>query len=214
MAQGDFFTPSMLESRAHKLLVDFARDHPLGEIPPVPIERIAENFLDLRLLWESIPEPPRTTILAKLTPWQRRITFNENRCQLFETTQFLYNTVLAHEIGHWELHIERGGLLQATKLPSFQEQEYLMYRDTRQSWDEKNAHRFMSYLLMPRDKLSAAVARNPIRSFSDLYRLRDSFQVTVTALRIRLEGLDLVYIDSEDNFYPNRQVFAGQRSLF
>lgn len=211
MACGDFFNLPMLENRAQKLLYEAL--NPINEtLPiPIPIERIAEQFLDLRLLWEPIPEPRGKTILAKLTPSERRITFNENRTEFFDNTPFLYNTVLAHEIGHWELHAERGTFAQQPFLITFEKQKNLVVGDN--YWDEKNADRFMSCILMPKQMLTAAVAVKPPRNFRDLYQLRKRFAVTITALKIRLEDLNLLYIDCNGRFYRNKEEATGQLSL-
>lgn len=210
MACGDFFNLSMLEGRAQKLLMEALG--PIDQKPPIPIERIAEHFLDLRLLWEPIPEPDGEVILAKLTPSKRRITFNENRTDFFDKTPFLYNTVLAHEIGHWELHAERGTLVQQPFLVGLEDS---VTRNKSNSWDEKNAHRFMSCVLMPRRMLTKAIAVKPLNNWRDLYQLRDTFKVTITALKIRLEKLNLIYIDSKTKrLYRNKEAFAGQLSLF
>ena len=40
------------------------------------------------------------------------IKFNESRRQVFEETPGLYNTVLGHEIGHWELHVDHNPAAQ------------------------------------------------------------------------------------------------------
>lgn len=219
MAPGDRFRYEQIERAAEKLLNDCQRTHPFRSAPPpIPVEYIAEHFLDLTFLWESIPEPPGRTVLAKLVPSDHRIIFNEIHTDLYETTPYLYNTVLAHEVGHWELHVERDTLVQT--MPMFRDgpSEYVVYSagDGKQfsSWDEKNANRFMACLLMPRDLICAAVAERPLRGFPDLYALREQFEVTITALSIRLERLDLLYIDSDRNFHPSRAAFHGQKALW
>ena len=218
MAPGDYFRYEEIEQTALNLLNECQRRYPFrSAIPPIPVEYIAEHFFDLSILWQTIPEPPGRTILAKLIPEDRCIVFNEARSDLYSKTPYLYNTVLAHEIGHWELHVERGALSQT--MPMFREKqdEYLVYRGEDEvqlsSWDEKNAHRFMACLLMPRYLLYASVLNRPLRSFADLYALRDQFEVTVTALSIRLERLGLLYIDSNKKFYPNREAYYGQQTL-
>ena len=204
----------MIERRADQLLVDYARLHSLDGTPPIPIEKIVEDFLGLRILWEPIPETSGVTVLAKLTPAARRIILNETHVEFIMAKPFLYNTILAHETGHWDLDVERGTLLQRTALAGFTAPEYIFYRaDDVSAQRKKNAHRFMAYLLMPKRPLYEAVAQTPIHGFPDLYRLRDQFAVTVTTLQIRLEELGLVYIDADGNFHESRQVFDGQLRL-
>ena len=55
----------------------------------------------------SVSEAVGTSTLAGLEPNERMIKFNEPRRQVFEETSGLYNTVLGHEIGHWELHVDK-----------------------------------------------------------------------------------------------------------
>ena len=74
--------------------------------PPIPVEEIADNLLELGILWGPVSEATGTTTLAGLEPNERMIKFNERRRRVFEETPGLYNTVLGHEIGH--LGITRG----------------------------------------------------------------------------------------------------------
>lgn len=217
MARGERFTKRRVEQRAESLLGDFLRSDPTTAIPPVPVELIAD-FLDLAILWEPIPEPDNEIVFAKLKPIDRQILFNETQRDMFETNPFLYEVTLAHEIGHWDLHMERGTLIQDQSLPGFPDQEFIVYRRLRSQndkeyWDERNAKRYAGCLLLPQRDLCTTVAENPIRGFPDIYRLRDRFQVTVSTLNIRLQELELCYIDSEGIVHRSRQEYAGQMSL-
>ncbi len=135
-------------------------------------------------------ESAEEVILAGLAPRTKRIVFNETRFAMFEETPGLYRTVLAHEAGHWELHADKSLAAQLSldgMDPGFQ----CLYRkgSTADTWDERNAHRFMSYLLMPADLLAPAVKGLNLSNWRDLYRLRDLFGVTITALLVRLETM-------------------------
>ncbi len=44
-------------------------------------------------------------------------------------------------------------------------------------------------------------------------RLREMFDVTITALTVRLRQLDLLYIDKEDKLYESKAAGTGQMSL-
>ena len=83
---------------------------PIGPIqissPPIPVDRILEDVLDLSILWDTIPEEPGQSILAGLDPNNKTVVFNELRLALIEETPGLYNTVLGHESGHWEAHVD------------------------------------------------------------------------------------------------------------
>ena len=68
-------------------------------VPPIPVERILEDVLDLSILWDTIPEEPGQSILAGLDPNNKTVVFNELRLALIEETPGLYNTVLGPRIG-------------------------------------------------------------------------------------------------------------------
>lgn len=219
MALGQYFSLGQIEQAALKLLREYVQKHSLTTITqPVPVDRIAD-MLDLGVLWDPISEAQGQVILAKLVPHDRLIIFNEAREILFDETKFLFNTTLAHEIGHWILHMERGNWESQISLFGMEElkPEIFVYRSSgssRSSWDEKNAHRFMGCLLLPQQLLVEAVAQTPLTSLIDLYRLRDYFEVTVTALSIRLAELNIAYIDANGRLYPNREAFEGQATLW
>lgn len=216
MARGDFFSPAMIEDRTGRLLVDYARwCGGACRVPPVPVEDLVERFLGLRLLWDVVPEPPERTILAKLVPCERRVVLNEAHLDLYQQTPGLERTALAHEVGHWELHLERGAMASTLPLPGVSAHDYPLYRKDpeKMDWDERNAHRFMGCLLMPKAELLAAVRDAPVHCLADLYSLAECFAVTVTALRIRLEILNLAYVDVDGNLHPSRPVAVGQLPL-
>jgi hypothetical protein len=179
---------------------------------PVPVERIAEDLCDLSILWEPIPEPPNKTILAGLKPAERLIRFNEDRRALFEDTLFLYNTVLAHEIGHWDLHVDHA-ILDHPMLPGFDRPQQFVCEVGGDSWAERQAKWFASFLLLPRDLLTAEIIGREIRTLSDMYRLHDRCEVTITVMRIALERMGRGYVGAEGRVYPSRAEYEGQGRL-
>jgi len=98
-----FLPYKSIEERADKLIK--AHESKYGPISaPIPIESIAESTLDLLIEWNRISETPEEIILAGLNLSQKKVVFNEKRKKHYEETDGLYNTVLAHEVGHWVLH--------------------------------------------------------------------------------------------------------------
>ena len=71
----------------------------------------------------------------------------------------------------------------------------------------------MGLLLMPSSLLREAIRDIDLLSWPNLYALRDLFQVTLTALTVRLAKLNLLYIADDKQLYPSRQVYAGQMAL-
>ncbi|MGH2459689.1 MAG: ImmA/IrrE family metallo-endopeptidase, partial [Chloroflexota bacterium] len=186
-----------------------------GELPllPMPIEAIVEaDPFDLGILWEPIAEPPGQTILAGLIPDERLIVFNETRRRVFDDTTFLYRTVLAHELGHWQLHVDRAQL-DHPRLPGFDRPFQFVCRRGGDSWEERQAHWFASHLLLPRDLLASHVADHPVESWNDMYAVRDYCQATISMVRIALEGLGCTFVDKEGQIHPSRQEYQGQERL-
>ncbi len=190
-----------------------ARDGPIAR-PPVPVESILEDVLDLSILWDTVPEEPGQSILAGLDPNNRTVVFNETRLTLIEETPGLYNTVLAHEAGHWEAHVEPA-LLDQSPLPQFDREFGCLYRQSGPGGDprERQAHQFMGFLLMPSHLLREAIREVDLLNWPNLYAFRDLFQVTITALTVRLSKLNLLYISDDRKLYPSRQVYDGQMPL-
>ena len=182
--------------------------------PAVPVEDIADGLLELGILWDSLTEASGTSTLAGLEPYERMIKFNEARRQVFEETPGLYNTVLGHEVGHWEMHVEHN-LAAQQQLPNLDQVYECLYQESTctQGPKETQAHRFMAFLLMPSNLLWEAVSDVELTSWPNLYRLRELFQVTISALTIRLERLGVLYIAADGQLYPSLQEYHGQTRL-
>ena len=109
-----FLSDAQLEDMAGRLLGRYESLNGVVFSPPVPVERILEDVLDLSILWDDIPELPVQSILAELDSSSKTVTFNESRRALIAETPGLYYTILAHEAGHWEVHVDPGALGPAT----------------------------------------------------------------------------------------------------
>ena len=207
----EFRTDRSLERVASILLGRYETEYAAVPNPPVPVERIMEDTLDLAILWESVPEPDGQSILAALHPDARTVVFNETRRSLITDTKGLYNTVLAHEAGHWELHVDRG-LQSQQHIPDLDPGASCLYRSSGpgRSIRERQAHRFMGYLLMPTGMILQSVRGKDLTNWSTLYRLRDEFQVTITALTVRLSRLGLLHVTEDGELYPSREEYEGQ----
>ncbi len=168
----------------------------------------------LDILWEPIPEEPGRTILAEIRPDERLIVINENRRSALDGTFGLYNTSVAHELGHWWLHVDHAAL-DHEELPGYVRSVAPPRRsDGRDRRDERNAGEFMGYLLMPRATVLWKSEGLDLRSWPGFYRLRNAFGVTTTAMKIRLEQLELAYIDPDGRFHKSRREAEGQGCLF
>ena len=209
-----FLTDSQLEGMAARLLIRYDSLHGAVSSLPVPVERILEDVLDLKILWDDILEPPSQFILAALDPSSKTVVFNESRRTVITDTPGLYHTVLAHEAGHWEAHVDHGRWAQRP-LSNLGRDYSCLYRSSGpgQGRREVQAHRFMGFLLMPSGLLIEAVKGVDLLSWPSLYGLRDRFQVTISALKVRLERLGLLYVTEDGELYPSRQEYEGQVRL-
>ena len=209
-----FLSDTRVEDMAGYLLHRYESKYGAISSPPVPVERILEDVLDLNILWDDISEPQSQSILAELDSSSKTVTFNESRRVLITETPGLYYTILAHEAGHWEVHVDHG-LLAQRLLPNFERDVSCLYRSSGPGQDlrEIQAHRFMGFLLMPSHVLLEAVREVDLLSWPMLYELRDRFQVTITALKVRLERLGLLYVTEDGKLHPSRQEYEGQIRL-
>ena len=203
-----------IERQAARLLNRYERDFEAVTEPPVPVEEIADVLLELNILWGSVSEAVGTSTLAGLEPNERMIKFNEPRRQVFEETLGLYNTVLAHEIGHWELHVDQT-LASQQQLPSIEQSYECLYQESTctNGPKETQAHRFMGFLLMPSSLLWEATRDVELTNWTNLYGLRELFQVTISALTIRLERLGVLHVAKDGQLYPSLQEYHGQTRL-
>jgi tetratricopeptide (TPR) repeat protein len=195
--QVPFISDASLEELADELLDRYEREIEPIFRPPVPVEGIADFLLELNLEWLEIPDTKTEPILAYLDPRSKTIRLNERWLIYFEQYPGTYEYTLAHEIAHYQLHLlgDEGQLGQAY-VYRFQQ----MPKDRR----EWQAERFASYLLMPASLLLSAIEGENLYQWSTLYRLRDQFQVSITALRIRLEDLGYLHVTANGQLYPSQ----------
>ena len=71
----------------------------------------------------------------------------------------------------------------------------------------------MGFLLMPTSLLLETIQGVDLLNWPNLYRLRDLFQVTITALTVRLTRLNLLYVADDKQLFPSRQEYDGQMRL-
>ena len=208
-----YLTIAQIESRANGLIMKYEERY--GSISaPVPVERIAENVIDLVLEWSKIPENANEIIFAGLSPVQKKVIFNEKRRNYYDSTDGLYNTVLAHEIGHWVLHVDATDLGLQGVLPGTEVASKFVFRSTGPSNPvEWQAHTFMGYLLLPYKLIRNDIEIEDIYDWSSLYYLKEKFDVTISALVIRLKKMGVIYIDDDKTIYQSEAVSKGQMRL-
>ena len=211
--KASYLSTKEIEKRANELIGKYEERYGLISAP-VPVERIAENLVDLVLEWDKLPESTGEVIFAGLNPREKKVVFNERRKKFYDDTGGLYNTVLAHEVGHWVLHVDAVDLGLQQMLPDTGIASKFVYRSTGPSKPiEWQAHTFMGYLLMPYRLLRNYIETEYLYDWSSLYHLRGKFDVTISALVMRLKKMGIIYIDDDKNIYPSEAVSKGQTRM-
>lgn len=209
---------------------------------PVPLELLAEQVLGLDFLWEPIEELPGEVILAGLKAKERLIVVNQTRKPKFDAHAGLYRFTIGHEFGHWDLYTDHaaldhpslfaegdgpvvyrttpaGQLVQVLKILSEHEEGRELLRAFKSRADDPDearaVNRYSSAVLMPRDRIRQEANRIDRTNWPSLYRLAERFGVSITALTVRLEQLDLLVIDrASGRLFASKDAATGQRSLF
>lgn len=207
--------------------------------PPIPIDILAENVLGLNFLWDAIDELPGEKILGGLKAKDRLVVINEKHRGLFEETSGLERSTKGHEMGHWDLFIDKAtldhpalfqdgegpfsyrnspsGQVEIIKMlcSSPEGREILRKMDAREDHpDEARAvNRYAAAISMPREMLREEALKIDRTQWQNLYRLRDKFGVTITALTVRLKQLELLHVDKDGNLYDSPDAATGQKSF-
>ena len=209
----EFIPDAVLEREATELLLAYEAQEGLVAYPPVPIDLLIENLLEIDIDWAPLDLPSDERVLAaiELTPQRRRIIMNERELPHFERYSGTEAFSKAHEVGHAVLHLPRAPRLQPLLWQT--NEVIVLCRTNREERRELQAERFAAYLLMPEFLVRAAVGGRPIMGWPQIYQLRDAFKVSITAMRKRLEALDLAYINPQGQVFPSREAATGQQRL-
>lgn len=195
-----FIPEPRIENRASELW----RRH--GLEPNFDLERLLDE-LQLSLLWDVLP----TGVLGALQADEHLVILNENRLDEFRAMPGLERFTIAHEIGHDVLH---AGDAWTGTLPLL-DGGRTWCRDGSSEPPEFQANRFASYLLMPTDRLRPLLPPLPWSGWAPVYRLAETFGVTVTAMIVRLEQGGHAHRDDQGVPVSGRrpQNAGGQQSL-
>lgn len=172
-----------VEACAWAALEEFGRRCDGNLAPPIDVDLIGELLYGLTWDWAPIPEPPGRTIWAGLAPEERRVILNERHVDLYRQNEGFERFTKAHELGHWVCHVLYGA--GHTQAPMF------FSSDADSRWRERHADWFAAALLMPEPLLRAAARGLDLERWSDRYLLRDRFNVSITALNVRLAQVGL-----------------------
>lgn len=185
--------------------------------PPVPVEWIAEHLLDLCIVWDALPTSPAAPVLGGLDPIRGEIVLNEREARRFAAFPGLEAFTLAHEIGHWLLHVPPARRRQPM-LPGWERAKPAACSAGvgAVARREQQADRFAALLLMPARLLLPRCAGLDLTRFPARYRLRDEFGVSISAMNVRLKALGFGWFNERDEYMAGRarrgrQPAAGTR---
>lgn len=218
-----FYRKEAIEYQANNLLRRMARQG--GQFAPNwPFDvTLVADFLDLGVVWERIPPDEEGSIAARILPLQRCIEIHED---VLEMPPGFQESTLAHEIGHWVLHINHdvtqgGGDRLMSDLEIEACDELFVCRGSRDVAGhistlsqlesiEWQAQYFASCLLMPRYILEEKRKGRDLTRWSHLYEIRDEMGVSISNLVNRLQDLEWIYIPKRTRqIYPGKAVVYG-----
>ena len=178
---------------ARALLSDFEQRYELGEVPPVPVERVAQSLLglfvdeadDLRALPGAPADQGRLSGMldpGEMVIWVDRIEAGRSQGRRRFT--------IAHEIGHLVLHVPVSREVFYDRPADIKEIDEERHGEElpalRQR--EREANVFARELLMP----EALVEEQAHATGFNLPALANRFEVSVPAMRLRLRLLKLL----------------------
>lgn len=225
-----FYRNNEIEDLAELRLVELEQILKKPLTIPIPIDLLAERVLELNLLWESIEELPGETILGALVPEKCLIILNENHRKLFEEKPGLERSTKGHEMGHWDLLIDKAALEYPT-LFELRNDHYSVFRNSTvgkvtvlkallsppeeqrfyqkilSRADEPNeariVNRYAAAISMPRQLLKDELLKIDRTKWPNIYQVAKKFEVTITALKVRMEQLDLIYVGKDGKLYES-----------
>ncbi|MDY6807011.1 MAG: ImmA/IrrE family metallo-endopeptidase [Cyanobacteriota bacterium] len=218
-----FYPKDSIERRANEIL--WRMQSAANVAPKWPLEpSLVADFLDLGVVWDKIEPDENGAIAARILPAERLIEIDE---ETLEKPPGFPESTLAHEIGHWVLHVnqdEADGIVKQLELDlgnfgdRAESQKPFVCRGPSGSKIESiewQAQYFASCLLMPRQILLDKIKGKDLMKWSHLYSLKEEFGVTISNLTHRLQDLGLISIPKGSRtIYPGSAKMEGQKRLF
>ena len=175
---------------------------------PLDSSTVAE-FLGLDIVWDTIPDDEQGEIAARILPLEKLIEINENIPQL---EGGFGESTIAHEIGHWVLHIDVKEVERHIRL---QEKginlkiEPLLCRTVDDLGGmEWQAQYFAGCLLMPQYILNRVIEGKKLDKWRNLYQIAEELGVTISNLVHRLQDLGLINIPAN-----SKTIYLGKNII-
>jgi Zn-dependent peptidase ImmA (M78 family) len=227
-----FITKPEITAIADRLLVEMRSANCTPKWPQ--LADLVADYLDLSIVWENFDAVKDGVIAAKIYPTKGEIYIN-NAFPAIRDNSGLYQSTLAHEIGHWVLHIDLESVLQSdldasesaiagansiqvgTIDRTLPEEVFLcrslagdrtnvVKQRIPEEWREWQAQYFASCLLMPLDKLEEVRRGRNLTNRQHLRAIGDELGVTISNLINRLQ--DLEYLEKGGD---SKQLYPGKR---
>lgn len=207
-----FYSKAEIEQSANDLLQQMSRTP--NFVPKWPFEAsLVADFLDLGVVWDCIPPDEEGAIAARILPALRQIEINE---EILDKPQGFQESTIAHEIGHWMLHINQeevedvaAQLASGKELDPVQWEEPFVCRASNHSKIESiewQAQYFATCLLMPRHILEEKRRGRDLTKWSHLYEIAEELGVTISNLKHRLKDLGWIHVPK-----GTKQIYLGTR---
>lgn len=205
---------------------------------PTPIDELIEDIYGLKILWEEIDERAGETILGGLSAKERLIVLNEKHRDLFQQKPGLERSTKGHEVGHWDLFSSKNEtelnfaaetesvfcyrsststLLEVVLNSWTDDSSYSAYRELTKNCDEPHVKSAVDYyascLSMPRDLLLKTASNYDLLDWKSLYRFAREIDVTISALVVRLQQSNLIYVAPNKTIFKSQDQFLGQKSF-
>lgn len=200
-----------IERLANSLLTQMQATPKYAPTLPLDASRVAD-FLDLSVVWDKIPADDKGLIAARILPLERLIEINEDIPRLVKDPEGFAASTIAHEIGHWILHINQDEvdrfLNRQVQIIESTIQPFLCRSasDRKLSNDiEWQAQYFASCLLMPQHILKEKRVGRDLTNWRHLYEMKSELGVTISNLTNRLQDLRWIHIPS-----GSKQIYLGK----
>ncbi|MEA5533492.1 ImmA/IrrE family metallo-endopeptidase [Crocosphaera sp. XPORK-15E] len=193
-----FIPKKRIEKQATAILQQMAKTPNYQLKFPLDASRVAE-FLGLDVVWDSIPDDEKGMIAARILPLEKLIEINE---MIPKLRGGFGESTIAHEVGHWVLHINQKVVENYLMLPgkhkkNIKVEPLLCRNELNLSGIEWQAQYFSSCLLMPQFKLKEVCQGRNLKQWRELYHIASELGVTISNLIHRLK--DVGWIELTEN---------------
>lgn len=201
-----FLPPLEIEAKALAILEEMKQTSNFRLEFPIDAGEVAE-FIGLDLVWDEIPDDDMGIVAAMILPLERLIEINERIQDL--GLGFIQSTI-AHEIGHWILHIDRDEVARCVELLKqgieIESEPFLCENSKILNGREWQAQYFASCLLMPEYILTEKSRNRNLTKWPDLYLIAEELGVSISNLVHRLRCLGWIEV-------VNRQIHLPKTAL-